>query len=314
MKKTFYMVFALVMCVLCVFVGCGAKKEQETHPAAESTEAAANGTVVTEAVKVQTDATIGETTQTPAENQPMVWLVTKKITGSRDTTYTYDEELFLSQSTDGDRPVQDFFTYDEMGNMTQRTRYDDGEKYTDYAYIYDEDGNLLEESCFDAQRNQQRYRYCNSINEQGQVSKRVSYNGDGDVSETVMMTYNEQGQLIEENQYGSHGGLIECRTYEYDETGNNTLRLCYRKGEFYYKDEYAYDENGDMISWTYTNSDGEVEVKTYTYKYNSHGKLYYYEEAINGKSTSLVQYLYTEFPLGALDAEIVEKAQEFIYK
>ena len=306
MKK----LLCLVLVISALLVGCGTKKAQPEANAAPT----GSGLQETDAAEtLQTDAKI-ETEEAPVEDQPTVWLVTKKIAGTRETTYTYDEQLLLDQSTDSDRATKVVFTYDQMGNMTQRTRYDDGEKYTEYTYVYDADGNLLEESCFDAKNNQQRYRYCNSINEQGQVSQRVNYNGDNEVSATITMTYNDQGQLIEENEYGALGGLIECRTFEYDEAGNNTLRLCYRKGEFYYKDEYAYDENGDMISWTYTNSDGEVKVKTYTYKYNSHGKLYYYEEALDGKGTSLVQYIYTEFPLGALDAQIVEKAQEFIYQ
>lgn len=122
----------------------------------------------------------------------------------------------------------------------------------------------------------------------GNPMKRVDFNRDGSVAQTLVYTYDTEGRSIGYEDYtpglstsrkhvyklDSNGNRVEYKIiqptgsaadekylYKYDAKGNRIAEELYHKASLISRNENAYDPNGRLISQTIYNPDGSVSSR-----------------------------------------------------
>ena len=189
------------------------------------------------------------------------------------------------------RCVANGLTYDERGNLKQKTYvYNDGSIRV-YDYTYDEENRLIKETLTFSSGAVHMTDY--TYDEQGRLIKEVvSYDsGSGRIYE---YSYDISGRLLQKSESSAHSDGFTYKTkyhYSYDADGNLVKELqTFENDEkttgFDYvydvsgnllkrvhtlysgvKDVYecTYDEKSNLIKEVYTDSDGETEIYDYVY-------------------------------------------------
>ena len=121
-------------------------------------------------------------------------------------------------------------------------------------YYYDDNGRLIR-SEYDTSSSHDYY-----YDENGYLIRRDHT--------PVNLTFNEQGQIVE-RRYGTSD---EYYIYTYNDNGRIDTSTYYSDGNFSYRREYSYDENGKQTGYTQYNAAGNV-TGTYTYQFDEYGNI-----------------------------------------
>lgn len=162
----------------------------------------------------------------------------------------------------GDKEVgRTNYTYDELGRISESVFIADGvETVTEYEYDsldrpfreYYEDGSYLEYTYDDYDR---------------LVSEKLYYGGR--VLRQCLYVYDDAWNLLSMDY--SEQDLSICIDWTYDVFGN-ILSEQYREtsptGEYSYSDVYTYNENGEVLTRNFTDSDGVWQITENTYDAN----------------------------------------------
>ena len=172
-----------------------------------------------------------------------------------DETYTTAEDTYQLH-------IESEYEYDADGKVLLEKSHDDldGTSYT--RYEYDEEGKLVRKergSIYDdtyVLSSYDIYEY----DENGVLKKETMY--DEDDAFTCAAEYNENGEKIK-TKFEYAEIVFE---YEYDENGLVLKSLSYTNGELEDIKEKIYDENGNVITETYYDADGNIKnITKYEY-------------------------------------------------
>ena len=185
-------------------------------------------------------------------------------------TYEYDPQgnLLCERNTYRDGSIQETtYTYDEKGNML--TKRDSSVStgittHTGSNYAYDDRGNLTEEHYFTEDNPPHSSQYYTYDGKGNRLTE--TYAGTTDSGRTEW-TYDENGNVL--TYYYCLNDSWQKTVYTYDNTGkiltSVTTRHNFPAGSEY-REEYAYDQHGNMVSHKFIGTDGTVTEQIYTYK------------------------------------------------
>ena len=214
--------------------------------------------------------------------------------------------------------------YDGAGNIM----YNNSDSENEYKYGYYPDGTVKSiltlkdgvrksEKYFDEHGNDVN-DYC-EYNENGQLIRKkkhngsiemYSYNPDGSLADTVIIGGRKTADESEETKRHVYIGNVEQVYYRsdnvpeyllsetiYDENGNKlSVRTFTEDGKTIDLTEYAYNENGDLISEKYTRPDsiyeGSDKIQEYEYSYEYDGRLLISETFKYWGTTVTHKYVY----------------------
>ena len=265
-----------LLCLLLAFLlvlslaGCKtASQNPETPGTSEestgSTETGAGTSDTTEESQDQADIPATKTLYLCTEET--ISYTTEK--GGSKITRTYDEKGNLLtefyKSNDGLAGYGSAFTYDEQGNKLTYKAYDNSGKVVGTEeYTYNEANQLV----FQKNRNDDTdpvdsaYTY----NENGLLIKKVdTYPKNPEYEFHFVYSYDENGNLVKEEWINVKNGAESPHShidYTYDANGNKLSKVT----SFGLKDEWTYDDRGNMLSETQYDSDGFAMLgNIYTY-------------------------------------------------
>lgn len=152
------------------------------------------------------------------------------LTGSDDEdgnckeTRTYDGDFLVKIDFESDvRRNEEFYTYDEKGNLTRKkivTSSEDGRYVQTFGFSYDSKGRISAE-CMDSGEGDYKAVYVHTYNSKGFLVKSIGtfYNADGDLvdEEVRIYKFNKAGDLVKYTV--TCGGETEVREYKYNEIG-----------------------------------------------------------------------------------------------
>lgn len=150
------------------------------------------------------------------------------------------------------------------------------------ALVYNEKGQLLEY--------QARYRkIVYTYDEDGKVSCRKMYNSAGELTEQFDYTYDGQGRLAQSEGFGYAEVYTRYRNeYIYDENGNLIHEKSYQNGELFA--EKRYDANGNLLEGGTYYGGGYDTHSVYTY--DDAGKLLQVYTEQGGEPSGGCDYFY----------------------
>ena len=208
-----------------------------------------------------------------------------------------DSVLWLRYNSDGSKSVYNEFFFNSAGNMIKRTDFGFSDNVTGKIVCEeDKNGNIISEKTFygkdlncihkyeyDSQGNNIKSTYYNSENllcsqneydSKGNTTKSIEYNTDGSIAR--IYTYDKHENLISAVEYQSNEKkeTIFKNEYEYDEAGNMIK-------------ETNYDENGKLSGWSQYEYDGENLLKES--KYHGEGDLYSEEKYEYDSKNNLIK-------------------------
>ncbi|MBQ8877492.1 MAG: zinc-ribbon domain-containing protein [Lachnospiraceae bacterium] len=166
--------------------------------------------------------------------------------------------------------------------------------YANAVYEYDEFGNTIKDA-------NNEYTY----DDNGNLTGRTSYDGDGNFIEKIGFKYDASGRLIQMMNYAQDGTALGWTQYEYAPGGEIINEVYYdESGVISFWFGYAYSDDGIKEKKIYHESDGDV---AYWYEYDaagnqlreihnsSNGKVNWWNELVydeDGKVLSEVEYNY----------------------
>jgi antitoxin component YwqK of YwqJK toxin-antitoxin module len=180
---------------------------------------------------------------------------------TRDTRWADSDLMLLRQ-----------VTYDRNGNMIEQAFYNPKDQSSPdlrEVFSYDGEGHKTQETEYDAHGKLDSARLFTYSPKQ-QLVRIEHHLGDGALKEYVTIAYNEDGQVTDERQYSGDGSLMSEWRYSYESQRKKIAESFSPHGN--YKEVYLYDPNGNTISQTRYDSDGEVEQNT-TSSYDEKGQL-----------------------------------------
>jgi len=190
-----------------------------------------------------------------------------KVQGSDDYNYKYDENGKLICEENGNK--QKLYEYDENGNLLKTSIYDE---YS--LYECDTNGNILKESCYDS--NNELY-LVKVYNENMEYESWLDYK-DGQIYSGYESIYDDKGNISKITYYGSNAtDYYDTRSMEYDNEG----RIIASKA---YKDEEN-DTSGHTYTYTY-NSDGKIDA--IIHECSEYKDETYYEYMTNGYDKNII--------------------------
>ena len=180
--------------------------------------------------------------------------------------YTYDSNGNQIQSvytnSDGKKSITDY-TYDSNGNRIQSVYTNCMGENDVYDTIYDDKGNIIKE-VHTGIYGKDIYDYI--YDSKGNLIKRVTTYSSGSKYITDY-TYDDKNNEIKAVTSDSNGEKTVIYDTTYDEKGNKIKEVAtYSDGskQIY---EYAYDDKGSVIMFSYTGSEGYIKKSEITYKF-----------------------------------------------
>ena len=229
--------------------------------------------------------------------------------------YTYSDagDLVLKEGFNQDGEIYQIisYTYDENHHMVSYTFELNGELNTTIDYIYDDAGNLLETRKYNHQYRQGALEciHMYTCDADGNTLIDTTYNytdaGKQYLYDTWEYTYDENGNVLTKIRTDGEGSLLSRYRNTYDEDGRLLIQIIDHEPE----DDsdglvaaFVYDENGNLLSETYTNYDSPAtynRVLTYDADGRTITEALFY---LDGSPYRSFEYIYNE--QGNLDTEI----------
>jgi YD repeat-containing protein len=132
------------------------------------------------------------------------------------------------------------------------------EEYLELVVQLDESGNTVSESKFnDIAVLEEKNEY--TYDEAGRLKEHLLYYAIDEVTEQRVLKRDEKGRLIEETKYyGDDTGERMQYTYDANDRVSSIVRLD-EEGDFDYREEIVYNENGGVLSRTKYDASGQVK-------------------------------------------------------
>jgi cobalamin biosynthesis Mg chelatase CobN len=172
----------------------------------------------------------------------LIKLYYENLSGERGlTTFLYHENGVMHQAhwelLDGSRSSENYYTYDEEGNLIEKYREFSDSITSTQLYEYDENGNLISEH----------------------------FNRSDGVTGTTNYEYDKYEKLVKANCNGLAGWFYGVITYEYDANEIKTKGIIEKDEERIGTIYFEYDETGILIKeyWEFPDSWSQ----TFMYKY-----------------------------------------------
>ena len=217
-------------------------------------------------------------------------MVSVADTGTKDGTYTYDEQGNLKrQQVDIDGLIAAFdYTYDENNRLIKAEYSENGVVSITHEYPQNEMG--LDAKDIYTVNGVVAYESTYTYDEQGRKIK-TEYISEVYGSCIYTFTYDEKGNLVEEKNVSLDGSETYYHyTYTYDESGKLA------SGVYVYYDErytgrFEYDAAGNITLDEYTNEDGTKDE--YTKEYDENGNLVHAEWKYANGDVETADFEYT---------------------
>jgi len=149
---------------------------------------------------------------------------------------------------------------DENGNTTLDVKYDLNGKVEDkIKNTFDKNGNLIEEITYlDGREIAEHKTY--ERDENGKILKAYKHYHDK-TKDTINYEYNSDGQLKKITIVDSYGEVESVNVFKY-ESGRVVLNEKYEYDELIEKEEFVYDENGNLTeNEKWTEESGSIKYK-----------------------------------------------------
>lgn len=148
--------------------------------------------------------------------------------------------------------------------------------------VFDENGNVIEKTVYD-EENQVKEKYLFTYNNSGKLTAEQTFEGNHKISESAL-TYDEAGNLTKKITYNRDGEVIDYVILRYDENGN----MIEQQNGDYSLFKITYNESNKVASEQKVNAMGVVEYSK-KYIYNEAGELTE-ENDFGGKTVYYYEY------------------------
>ena len=193
-------------------------------------------------------------------------------------TLTYDESSKTATTSIGNL-LEYKMTWDEKGNIVKDyQRYESGYEVS-YVYSFDDEGRPLSSYGVEGEKQTNKVEF--TYDKNGNKLTEVYYTEDGLNTVNTKWEYDDKGNLVKKTTLDGE----ESYTNTYDEKGN-MVRSDNADGSFY---EFTYDDEGRVLTRSYTNSAGRFSNRR-EYTYYPSGELH--TESYYGSNGDL-DYTYT---------------------
>lgn len=159
---------------------------------------------------------------------------------------------------EGERVLSQLFSFDEKGNLTERSIYNRGgpPDQKRRGYTYDAKGREVERTFLDA-GGALTSRAISAYDKQGRKTEMTFFNPDGSVNHIETFAYDERGKLIREAHLNPDGTIRNNSVYTYDAGGRLTEWSMHKPdGTLSQRRVSTYDEKGREVEWTVYRGDG----------------------------------------------------------
>jgi len=217
--------------------------------------------------------------------------------------------------------------YDLNGNVLTDISYDsNGTVYSTYEYLYDKtDGHLIKKTYITSFAESDYFCY---YDENGRLMKIIEYRDDDSAGDRTEYAYDDQNRLMSETVFNDDYGedAFSVTAYTYDDK-NHVIREDHSSLNAYpWYVEYAYDENGNVISISYWEAEGTYLSSSYTQKWDDQNRLiektaFLDDEAGGSNSIDIYEYdengnltkVISEISYTWIDGEPKESVYEYSY-
>ena len=162
------------------------------------------------------------------------------------------------------------WVYDRKGRCLTESTYREGALFNRKLYTYDKRGRLLEtQDDYEVTATEKRkyYRTEYTCDRKGNTLSQKTYysfNGNWEVfHDHFTCSYDRKGNLLEEKKLTKEGDFITGTAYTYDKSGN--MRSKTYKASKDHTQISTYDEQGNLISYEWSHSNGTAAKATYRY-------------------------------------------------
>ncbi len=155
-------------------------------------------------------------------------------------------------------------TYNERGEVLADTHCGtDGtlERHTEYKYKYDETGEkMLEKEVFENGEPEEKTVF--AYNEKEKIE--TYFNDGNEPSGKSITTYDDRGGVVSVFYYDNDGKVTGSYEYitKYDSEDRIVSHAEYKFGDFEYKEEYTYNDDGSITTMIWYNENGNAHSKT----------------------------------------------------
>jgi len=116
-------------------------------------------------------------------------------------------------NADSDDPNKEYFIF-ENGTATKSEYFaPDGQKMSYYTYQYDKDGNVTEKQSFDASNDELLRIEEFEFDDQGQMTKQLIREADGQLSRTMALSYDSNGNETQTTIRDGLGNILVNEEY-----------------------------------------------------------------------------------------------------
>ena len=183
------------------------------------------------------------------------------VTGSENYEYDSNNNRTLYERIGANGTYKKISAFDEKNNLLHESGYNGAENFrNNFSYA---NSNQLQEAVYyinDAV--QQKLVYKNS----GNTTTVETYMGGLTLTSKIKLVYDSKGNLIEETTCNIKGSELEKKVYKYNTSGQLIEETKTQKGNFFYRNTYAYDTRGNLLKiYEETLSKSKYEKKVYTY-------------------------------------------------
>jgi hypothetical protein len=237
----------------------------------------------------------------------------KKIKSTKISKFDFSGEDQFPEQLKGDGIRHSKTEYDENGNVTLETKYDDDGRFeSKETKKFDRDGHLIEEKNYVSEREVADHKTY-ELDEKGKVIKAFKHYQD-DSKDTINYEYDADGNLIAKITIDSYDEeesretakyengkvvrteLIECEelmkweSFELDKEGKILVHKIWHQGEQEVTFKNTYDEQSNLVKTLVYNEKNELTGKTlYDYDPENHLQSIAEETAYGATSTKITR-------------------------
>lgn len=236
----------------------------------------------------------GETTKSENYRNGKLW-------SAEENEYDESGNLIKSSSYDADRKFTSYsvYGYNESGKRIKISKYDGSGTLTEYTEIKRDGEYILSETVYDGDGNKTEYtEYLENTSDYNTYSRKKRYEEYKNGKLAELEEYNEDGGITKRTSYDGDGNktmyteyiTLKVKHNGYEGTTTDTkTRETYNDGKLEHRTEYEYDENGNRTKISEYDGDGKLIEYTET-KYDGERILSESRYDGNGKLTALTEY------------------------